>query len=252
MIKTLLFTLWIIGLFILSFTIVKIFNQTSDLSKYLTSAGILISAFIASTTVLLSIQNTKNLEKEKEKKDEQKNLAYLSQICNTIYMEIDKNKMIWPRNNIKEDKKLFPAYYEANENIMISHLTATKDIFESLILKLNDKDLYLYQPILSSLESLNKLLYEFNSISNRLSFEYKDKDDDKHHTHFFNGMQIVHMLSKGIEETLTELNSYLIKKIPNIQSKSILNTSLTLLNDDNLDLPFFDRAKHMFNSQKTL
>ncbi len=245
MVKFLLFILWFIGLSVLAFTIKMIFSNPEELSKYLTSLGILISAFIASTTVLLTIENSKNLEKEKEKKERKKNFSYLSQICNTIYMEIDKNKTLWPREKIKKDEKLFSVYYEGNEILLTSQLNSSREMFESLLTRLNDKDLYFYEELLSPLQSLNRLLYEFNHISNRLSFEERNKDDNTHNTHFFNAMQVIHMITKGIEETLSEINTILMKEIPNIQSKTILNTGLTVLNDNNLDLPFYERAKHM-------
>ena len=245
MIKFLLFFLWFIGFSVLVFTIKMIFSSPEELSKYLTSLGILISAFIASTTVLLTIQNSKNLEQEKEKKEKKKNFSYLSQICNTIYMEIDKNKILWPKEKVKEDKKLFSAYYEWNELSLTSQLSSSRKMFESLLTRLKDKDLYFYEELLSPLERLNRLLYEFNHMSNRLSFEERHKDDDRHNTHFFNAMQVIHMITKGTEETLSEINTILMKEIPNIQSKTILNTGFTILNDNNLDLPFHKRAKHM-------
>ena len=245
MIKFLLLTLWFIGFSVLAFTIKMIFSNPEELSKYLTSLGILISAFIASTTVLLTIQNSKNLEKVKERKEKKKNFSYLSQICNTTYMEIDKNKTLWPKEKMKKDEKLFSAYYAGNELVLTSQLTSSRKMFESLLTRLKDKDLYFYEELLSPLERLNTLLYEFNHMSNRLSFEERNKDDDTHNAHFFNAMQGIHMITEGTEEILSEMNIILMKEIPNIQSKTILNTGLTILNDNNLDLPFHERAKHM-------
>ena len=247
MVKILLFILWAIGLLILFFTFEKIFIPNSDISKYLTSAGILISAFIASTTVLLSIENTKKIELKKDKIDKEKNFAYLSQICNTINREIDKNKNIWPNKKMRENKDLYSVYYEAHENSMISQLISSKDIFESLILKLNDKDLYTYQPIIIYLESLNKFLSEFNSISNSLFLYKKSNDNDYDYRHFFNGMQVVHILSKRIDETLKKLNTELMKIIPTIQSQSLLNKSLSLLIDDNINVPFYEKIEDLKN-----
>lgn len=248
-IDDILLILWGISLFIGAsmavYLIVELFrneNFIEDNSSLLSAFFILLSASVASASVMKSIENTTNIEKEKNNQSKQIDYAYLSNIMDTIFFEIDKSKFLYPSKDIKDNPKQFDAYMMHNEKIIIHTLLKSEKMFINSLSNLKThKNLHLYESLNVFLQGLTLLLNELVTTIELKKDLLLEEPSDLHDAHFFNGMQVVYMQFESIEEILYKLNNILLERIPNIQMKSKINQNL-LLSEDNLDLAFHKRV----------
>lgn len=143
--------LFLIGTYLVE----EIQNDEGNVAELLAPIGILLSAFIASSSLIKSIQNTKNLEQEKQKEEKQKQkmklLAYLARLeisCMTF------KKIL---------KRQAPVIQKTLENISI-HL-------DDEIKILRNSDIFHYLENNEERTKLARLLSEIIDVQNALSIE---------------------------------------------------------------------------------
>lgn len=222
MVSTLLFIVFITICFYL-------FDSTDDnFIKLLAPLGIILSASIASLSVLKSIQNTNNIEEVKNKKEEEsyknKLTLYLTEIKNFVYI-YESAYLSFKKNN--------PAYLNTNFTIsLIKEMTQKKmNLAKNLMLK--DTDFI-------SKSNGKSLINIISFINNLELFFYDVKDFDiTKEIHFDDGSDDA-MYFKEVNELILRANYMIIcivSCLEQLENKYLLKLNLekTIKMSDDLD-----------------
>ncbi|MGB3752172.1 MAG: hypothetical protein WA945_11455 [Arcobacteraceae bacterium] len=134
--------------------------DTSDLTTSLVPLGVLISAALASTSVMKSIHNTNDIEKRKDKEKVENTDKYLESILldlNFVFIELDllqkdidtvKNHdfEIMTEENIDEEQKSIINEYNSIEKhqLLDEKFKHINQLFNAILVKFEDKDLIYY------------------------------------------------------------------------------------------------------------
>lgn len=174
--------LWGLAILIFGIIILLILSPYIDTSTYITLTpdekekmikhittllvplGVLISAALASTSVIKSIVNTNKIEENKSKQNSKNAEKYMKSIYNDISLsflglkktglllqkikdfELDKMNKNFSQENLNEEQKEFIISIRPTKNntIIISELEQTFQLLEIALKKLDDKDLIYY------------------------------------------------------------------------------------------------------------
>jgi len=206
-IKLLYILFWFIGLVVFSFLIIEVLKSRDNLS-YIAPLAILISAFLASMSVQLSIQNTQKIEIVKKEDEKIKNYLHLQYLLISLRNEIESYKISY--RNIDKHME------DCQEKLMakFSYNDALKQDTNTLLNRLKSlEDANLFSTINSELYNhiINICLFLSNiNQVNTIIINHKEIniEDWKYHYEHIEGFVYI------IRESINSVESFLTKELP--------------------------------------